>query len=326
MKSLDNPIRRKPLACLLAAALSLPAAASAVALNPPQTTTIAAQSSTQTLNQAWRLADDATVEVHNVRGSVVVSAGEPGQATLTGELGAGSKLVIDGSQKRLELQVESPEEHGWFGNHGPKADSNLNLKLPAGVSLQLELVSADGSVTGIDGKTLNVECVSGKATLASGSPQIDVECVSGDVDLRVTRADPGNRVHLQTVSGDVEATGVGGRVKLETVSGRARASGKQVEEFEGGSVSGNIELNAALAAHGRFKAETMSGDIRAELQPDISGHFEAETFSGSIHSDFGTVERPEYGPGSSLDAHVGNGDAQVHAETFSGNIDIRKRP
>jgi DUF4097 and DUF4098 domain-containing protein YvlB len=322
-------MRRRPLAGLLAAALTLPLAASAAAaaLSAPQGTTIDAQASAQNLSQAWRIADDASIDVHNVRGSVIVSAGDAGQATLSGELGAGSKLVIAGDAQRLDLRVESPDQdHGWFSKHGPQSDSSLVLKVPAGVSLRLELVSADGRVSGIDGKSLNVECVSGKVTLESGAPQVEVECVSGDVTYRATRADGSSRSHLQTVSGDIEASGVGGRVKLETVSGRARADGREVQEFEAGSVSGNVELVAALGAHGRVRAETMSGDIRLLLPPDASAHFEAETFSGSIRTDYGTVKKPEFGPGSSLDVHTGNGDAQVSTETFSGNIEIRKRP
>ena len=326
---LARGIRRRPLAGLLAAALAVPFAApvTAAALNPPQATTIDAQTSAQNLNQAWQIANDASVDVHNVRGSVVVSAGDAGQATLSGELGAGSKLVVSGDTHRLDLRVESPDQdHGWFSKRGPQADSNLVLKVPAGVSLRLELVSADGRVSGIDGKSLNVECVSGKVTLESGAPQVEVECVSGDVAYTATRADGSSRSHLQTVSGDITASGVGGRVKLETVSGRAHADGKEVQEFEAGSVSGNVELAAALGAHGRVRAETMSGDIRLLLPPDASAHFEAETFSGSIRTDYGTVKTPQYGPGSSLDVHTGSGDAQVSTETFSGNIEIRKRP
>jgi hypothetical protein len=320
--------RRKRLSWLLALALAAPTAlpALAAAAAPPQSTTISADASAQTLNQTWQIANDATVEVHNVRGSVVVSAGDPGQATLTGELGPGSRLVIDGNAQHLELRVDSDKDNGWFGNKGPRSDSNLTLKVPAGVSLRLQLVSADGKVSGIDGKLLNVGCVSGNVTIDSGSPQVDVDCVSGDVVLHATRADPGVRMHLQTVSGDVQVTGASGNLKLETVSGRARAEGRQVQEFEAGSVSGDVELVAALGKHGRIQAQTMSGEVRTELPGDVSARIEAETFSGRIRSDFGTVKKPEYGPGSSLDARVGDGDAQISVKSFSGNVDIRKKP
>ena len=290
MTSLDRSTRRKPLTWLIALALAAPFAAAAA--DAPRPETIRAESA-QALNRTWRIADDASVEVSNVRGSIVVSAGGAGQATLSGELGAGSKLVVEGDAQHLELRVESLGGSGWFGNHGPPSDSDLRLTLPAGAALQLETVSADSRVSGIDGKSLKIECVSGKATIESGSPQVEVDCVSGNVDYRGTRADPGSHAHLQTVSGDIAASGVSGRLKLETVSGRAHASGSQLQEFEAGSVSGDVEFDAALAAHGRFKAETMSGNIRAKLQPGLSAHVEAETFSGDIRSDFGKVKRPE---------------------------------
>ena len=313
---------------LLSAIAALPAIASAADPGPPQSATIVADKSSQTLNQTWQLDNDAMIEVHNVRGNVDISAGDAGRATLSGSLGAGSRLAVAGDAKRLDLRVEAADqEHGWFGNHGPRSDSDLTLKVPAGVSVKLELVSADGRVTGIDGKSLKVDCVSGKLTLSSGAAQVDVESVSGDVIMTATRADANSRTHLQTVSGDIELTGAGGRVKLETVSGGARMSGGEVQEFEAGTVSGNIEMAAArLGKHGHVQVDTMSGDIRTELPGDVSARIEAQSFSGRIRSDFGKVEKPEYGPGSSLDAHVGDGDVQVSVKSFSGNVNIVRKP
>ena len=327
MTTFVRPIRRKRLYRLLAAALAAACAVpvSLPAANPPQSTTISAENAAQALNQTWSIANDATVEIHNVRGNVTVSAGESGQATLTGELGAGSRLVVDGGAQRLELRVDSDKDHSWFGNHGPRSDSNLTVKVPAGVALRLELVSADGHVTGITGKTLNVECVSGRLTIDSGSPQVDVESVSGDITFKATRADPSYRAHLQTVSGDIDVSGASGRIKLDSVSGRARANGAEVQEFEAGTVSGNVEVAAAIGKHGRVQVETMSGDIRAELPATQSARIEAETFSGRIRSDFGSVKRPEYGPGSTLEATVGDGDVQIRTKSFSGNVDILKK-
>lgn len=329
MNMIDNRHRRTRLFWLLLGAIAaLPATASAAETGPPQSATIVADKSSQTLNQTWQLDNDAMIEVHNVRGNVDISAGEPGRATLSGSLGAGSRLAVAGDARRLDLRVEAADqEHGWFGNHGPRSDSDLTLKVPAGVSVKLELVSADGRVTGIDGKSLKVDCVSGKLTLSSGAAQVDVESVSGDVTMTATRADANSRFHLQTVSGDIELTGAGGRVKLETVSGGARMSGGEVQEFEAGTVSGNIEMAAAhLGKHGHVQVDTMSGDIRTELPADVSARIEAESFSGRIRSDFGKVEKPEYGPGSSLDARVGDGNAQVSVKSFSGNVNILRKP
>jgi len=320
--------RRKPLCwALLAAIAVLPASAFAADPGPPQGATILADKSAQTLSQVWRIDNDAMIEVHNVRGNVDISAGEPGRASLDGSLGSGSKLVVAGDAKHLELRVEAADqEHGWFGTHGPRSDSELTLKVPAGTSVKLELVSADGRVTGIDGKSLNAEAVSGKLSLSSGAPQVDVESVSGDVIFTATHADANSRTHLQTVSGDIEMTGASGRVKLETVSGGAHMTGGDVQEFEAGTVSGNINMAAArLGKHARVQIDTMSGDARTELPADVSARIEAQSFSGRIRSDFGKVEKPEYGPGSNLDARVGDGDAQVDVKSFSGNVDILRK-
>jgi hypothetical protein len=320
--------RRKALNwALLAAIAVLPASAFAVDPGPPQNATIVADKSAQTLSQTWRIDNDAMIEVHNVRGNVDISAGEPGRATLDGSLGSGSKLVVAGDARHLDLRVEAADqEHGWFGTHGPRSDSDLTLKVPAGASVKLELVSADGRVTGVDGKSLNVGVVSGKLTLSSGAPQVDVESVSGDVILAATHADANSRMHLQTVSGDIELTGASGRVKLETVSGGARMSGGDMQEFEAGTVSGNIDMVAArLGKHGRVQVDTMSGNVRTQLPADVSARIEAQSFSGRIRSDFGKVEKPEYGPGSNLDARVGDGDAQITVKSFSGNVDIVRK-
>jgi len=328
MITLPCRIRRAPLYLALAAMTVAPGLLLAADAGAPQAMTIAADAAAKQLQQSWTIANDATIEIHNVRGSVDISAGEAGHATLDGSLGAGSRLVIAGDERRLDLHVEAADQqHGWFNHHGPSSDTNLSLKVPSGVSVRLELVSADGKVAGIDGKSLNIETVSGKLNLDSGAEQVDIESVSGDVTLKATRADSSHRIHLQTVSGDIELSGASGRVKFDSVSGNVRLTGDQVQEFEAGTVSGNVGLSAAtLGKHGRVQVETMSGDIRTELPTDISARIEAESFSGRIRTDFGKVNKPEYGPGSSLEATMGDGDAQISTKSFSGNVDILKRP
>jgi hypothetical protein len=102
--------RRKPLNWALLAALAvLSGNASAADPGPPQSATIIADKSAQTLSQAWRIDNDATIEVHNVRGNVDISAGEAGRASLEGSLGSGSKLVVAGDAKHLELRVEAAD-------------------------------------------------------------------------------------------------------------------------------------------------------------------------------------------------------------------------
>lgn len=299
-------------------------AAQAAAAEAPQAQTITADGGEKSLSQTWAVAADARVEVNNVRGRVAVSGWDQPQVQLSGNLGGGSALDVSGDAQHLTLRVKGTH-NGWFGGNGPDSDSDLVLKVPRGAELKVGVVSADANVSGVNGRSLDVNGVSGKLTLTSDASQIDVNSVSGDVVFSGSPAKAaGARAHLQTVSGEITAHGLAGRIKLETVSGDIVMDGGNVDELETGTVSGDAKLDITPTSHARFALESMSGDIHLTV-PSVSGHVEAKTFSGDITSDFGKPRGREHGSGSSLDAHVGDGDAQIRAETFSGDIQLRQR-
>jgi DUF4097 and DUF4098 domain-containing protein YvlB len=299
-------------------------ASAAGAAEAPQNQTISADDGEKDLAQTWSVAGDARVEIDNVRGMVVVSGWDQNQVQLSGSLGHGSRLEVSGDAQHLALRVKGDSER-WFGNHGPASDTTLTLKVPRAAALKVGVVSADASVDGVSGKALEVSAVSGKLTLTSDAPQVDINSVSGDVLFGANHASKDARVHLQTVSGDITAHGLGGRVKLETVSGDISLDGGDMQELETGTVSGDAKLQVTPTAHARFALESMSGDIRLHLPSTLSAHLQAQTFSGDIGTDFGAVNDKEFGGGSNLDVHLGDGDASIKADTFSGEIELRKR-
>jgi DUF4097 and DUF4098 domain-containing protein YvlB len=289
----------------------------------PQNQTITADT-TKSLDQVWRVAADARIEIDNVRGSVAVTGWDQSQVKLTGSLGGDSKLEISGDEHNLLLRVQG-NRTGWFGGNGPDHDSDLILSVPRGVALKLGVVSADATVSGVAGKSLDVSAVSGKLILASDSPEININSVSGEVKFVASQANAAAHAHLQTVSGDIDASNLGGRIKLETVSGEIILNGSQVQDLETGTVSGDARLQLVPAAHAHLSLESMSGDIRLQLPAVLSAQVQAKTFSGNISSDYGKVQNKEHGSGSSLDARVGDGDTQINAQSFSGDIELHKQ-
>ncbi|MGH8091463.1 MAG: DUF4097 family beta strand repeat-containing protein, partial [Rudaea sp.] len=213
---------------------------------------------------------------------------------------------------------------GWFGSDGPRHDSVLILHVPRNVALDVNVVSADASVAEMAGKSLKIGSVSGDLDLSSAAADIDVDSVSGDVKLDAPKPNPAASVHVQTVSGEIRAKNLAGRIKLETVSGGMECACGAVRELNTGSVSGDADIAVAPAASARLHLESMSGSIRLQLPAALSAHIDAATFSGSIHSDFGAVQEKEYGPGSSLKAQIGAGDADISVQAFSGDIQIRR--
>lgn len=315
------PARVAMAAALLAALPPMTLRAAA----PPANETIEAGGAAKALERNYSFAADGSIEISNVRGSVTVTGGNDNAVSLSGNLGAGSRLEIAGSDKHLELRVESEQQGGWLGGHGPGSDTTLVLTVPHATALKLDLVTADSKVSGIDGRSLDVDNVSGRVQLNGAAHSIEVDSVSGGVTLEVSKAGAVERTHLQSVSGDIRVGGADGRVKLETVSGSITYAGPAISEFNAESVSGTIDATAVPTKSARLRLETMSGHLRLHLPATLSARLTAETFSGNINSDFGTVSKAEFGPGSSLDARMGEGDARIETESFSGSIDLRKQ-
>lgn len=267
---------------------------------------------------------DARVEVANVRGSIEVLAWDEPQVVLSGTLGEGSELKVEGSGARIAVRVETPDGKGWgwWGRSGPTADTRLVVKVPRAAALEVDAVSADVRIDGLSGsREMSVETVSGDVRLQARVERLEVSSVSGDVDVGGGAA----RAQLETVSGDLVASGLSGEIDLETVSGDGRVAAGEVDRVGVSTVSGTFDLDLTPRGSATIRAETMSGELRLRVPSSLSARIEAETFSGSIRSDFGTVQTEEHGPGESLEAKVGDGAARIVLESFSGDVEIRQR-
>lgn len=317
-----HTVSRSP---LIALALCVATAAAFANDNSRIDTTITTDGSAEkALDRTFALAADGTIDISNVRGSVTITGGGQDGVKLSGSLGGGSKLAIEGGPRRLEMRVESQSGSGWVGG-GPKSDTDLVLSVPHGISVKLDVVSANSKVENIDGKSIEIDNVSGNVHVDGAAHSIEVDSVSGDVVLQVARAGTAERVHLQTVSGNIKANGADGRLKLETVSGTVTFSSPSITELSAESVSGNIEGTVAPAKGARIRAETMSGTLRLHLPVNLAARIHAETFSGTLKTDYGKVIKAEYGPGSSFDIDNSDSGTRIDAQSFSGNVELRKQ-
>lgn len=266
---------------------------------------------------------DAQVEISNVRGSIHVVGWDRNEVQVTGTLGDGSEFSLGGSDSHLVIEIKSEggSDWSWFGSRGPREDTVLEVKVPRQAALEVEGVSADVRVDGIAGaKELDVESVSGDVEVQGDAERVEVSSVSGDATLTSNT----RRARLETVSGDLEARGVSGNLAAESVSGRVTLEAVELEDADLSTVSGDVDLDVGAVSGGRIRVESMSGEVTIAVPANLSARIEAETFSGSIRSDFGSVEDGD-GPGSSLKATAGGGDAEMSLESFSGDLTIRRK-
>ena len=270
---------------------------------------------------------DANASVHlaNVSGEINVSGWDEERIEITGSLGDGAKpLIIEGDEHDLRIRVEAAEKGGWlhWGSESHMKPTRLDVRLPRGVALDIDVVSANAQLTNLEGGKITIDSVSGRVSTEAHASALSVDSVSGNVAFRGTAA----TIDIETVSGDIAVPAAGNaRTTLETVSGNVRYAGDATPAIEASSVSGDLTIATDVAPDGRLSIETMSGDVTLELASDVSVTLRAKTFSGDITSAFGQSREAEHGPGSSLETTLGNGDGSVRVETFSGDVRIRAR-
>ena len=266
------------------------------------------------IDQTRPLAADGSLRIENIKGQVVVRTWDRPEVHVTGSLGEGvEKLEIGPGGDSLSIKVKYPNSGGgWFGSGNRSEPSRIEVRMPAGASLDVDVVSAEVDLEGLAGRRLAVDSV-------SGSVQARFDLVSGDLEAELDSED----ISVDTVSGDVRLSGRGGgELGVDTVSGDADLAFQSLRRVVMDSVSGDLDLRTGLAPSGRISADTVSGGVRLRLPADTSARLSVETFSGGISSPVGDVKTEKYGPGKTLEARLGSGEGEVRLVTFSGGVRI----
>ena len=266
----------------------------------------------------------ARISIGNVAGSVTVTAWDRNEVQVGGELGEGAKpLKITGDNDDLAIKVEPRGGSGWFnfGGDSRMAPTTLQVHVPRGASLDIDVISAPLVVDGLAGGRIKVNTISGNARINARTPELDVDSVSGGIEL----SGQADKASLQSVSGEILAPALGRKAKLETISGRMQIGGGPWDTLALSTVSGDVQLSGRLAAGGNIDIDSMSGDVQLRIPADTSAKLHASSFSGDLRSDFGAPAEAEHGPGSSLDTTLGAGAGTIHVETFSGDLRLRKQ-
>ena len=259
-----------------------------------------------------------SVEISNVQGRVTVAAWDQQVVKVTGTIeNDQTEFEFSGDQRHVVIKVR-PESNKV---HRGKNDAILDIKVPAGASLDINTVSADIDVQGVRGSQ-RLEAVSGDVTTAAYGEQLDVRTISGDAVVNGTGGNA--RVEVESVSGDVTVRGVDGELEAQSVSGNVELDLGTATRLQLETVSGNLKASLTLADAARFDAESVSGDVDVRFAKPVNGEFEFETFSGNIENCFGpkAERKSKYAPGTELRFTQGSGGARVSIDTLSGTISV----
>lgn len=259
------------------------------------------------------LSRGGTVDLSLVSGEIVVNAASGDQVRVRAYSERGI-LTFSASPDRVSLEVRS--------NRGRVGDTRYEVTVPVGARLELRAVSGDITARGTRGE-VEARTVSGDLAITDAARIAYLETVSGDLG----GSNLGGDVRATSVSGDVDLSNVEGEVEVETVSGELRLSGIRSRSVRTETVSGDLSYDGTLDPGGRYDFHSHSGTIRLRVPSSAGGSMRVETYSGTVDSDFPMSiqpgERIESRP-KRVEFTFGSGGARITAETFSGDILLRR--
>jgi DUF4097 and DUF4098 domain-containing protein YvlB len=293
------------------------------------------------VSRVFKVSDGATFVLSNLSGdiSVTVASGNEIKVDATKYVHAG-RDTSDAKQQLADTTIEF-EEHGGrievraypvSRTRHMRVSVDFSVSVPPATAVSLRSVSGDISIADVKGE-VTVEAVSGDITASNLARPASIKTVSGDVALSNSWTD--GRLGVNSVSGDVVMKMVKARtLEAGSVSGDVRWIDGGCERGTFSSVSGNIDVAAALAKGGRYAMKTHSGNVKLALDGKIGFALDASTFSGSVKADFpitlkGLGEEGEKGWGprhKNVTGVYGDGSAAIEVSSFSGNVVLVKKP
>ncbi|MGH2428326.1 MAG: DUF4097 family beta strand repeat-containing protein [Candidatus Limnocylindria bacterium] len=178
-----------------------------------------------------------------------------------------------------------------------QVDTSVEVDAPHGCDLRFDGVSADLTSTGFR-SSQQYRTVSGDLVLDRIGGEVRVRGVSSDISLRADT--PLRSLEVNTVSGDISAVA------------------PRVEQLRAVTVSGDVELEAALADGPEHRVETVSGDLSLGVLGGITVEVRGLSTDVDIrlpHRAEGSRDRRRY--------VIGDGAAHLLFSSMSGDVEVR---
>jgi DUF4097 and DUF4098 domain-containing protein YvlB len=295
------------------------------------------------VNARLDAASNPTVEISLNTGSVRVVGWGRSEVQVTGSVAReGDRVAVEGGGRRVEVNVQ--------GNRGRGGPANLEVRVPAGASVEVNTTAAPITVTGVNG-TVEVTSQAGavtvqgrprsiEATAHAGAIIVDAEtervvltALAGPVRLAGTVR---NRAEVTAMAGAVEIPGAvgelevnalngavrvanvtGGRVEINSVSGSVSVAGTRLRgNVE--SVSGAVTVSGSLG--GALNVASHAGSVTLQLPGSTNARVEITSFNGGVSSDWRLTR-----DGRDWRGTLGSGGSTLSVTTFSGAVRLNRR-
>ncbi|WP_406282920.1 DUF4097 family beta strand repeat-containing protein [Embleya sp. NBC_00896] len=183
-----------------------------------------------------------------------------------------------------------------------KRHAEVSLAVPWDCTVEIGVVSAHATVSGIHGTT-TARSIGGDLTLVGLTGTVDANTISGSVDA-------------ESMAGDLEVVTVAGSLTvIEGTGGRVRAN----------SVSGPMILDLDAVGRSNVQLSTVSGELTVRLPHHGDMRVDVRSAGGSVDSAFDELTATGRFGARHVSGTLGEGSGRLQINSVSGDVTLLRR-
>ncbi len=255
--------------------------------------------SQETVEQTFSVSEPARLRLTNIRGSVDIVPGEPGQIVVTAV-----KQVDDGDAEHTEIRIEQEADGSVVVETHFQALANLFLAKPCKIDYRVIVPQQCN---------LDLSGVSNTTSVREVAGEIRIKTVSGDLSLR----DLSGSLQIDSVSGQISGEHLSGSLEAETVSGNMRLGDSRFDRIKATTVSGSVHLETPLEGQD-YRLSAVSGAIQMYVPNGTNCIVVSSSLSGQIRTNLAHGNSLHSGKNRQLT--LGVGGPTIRHNSVSGDL------
>lgn len=268
---------------------------------------LALQSQTDT---TFAVPAGASLSVNNFGGAIIVRGWNQNRMRVQAEHGRRGRVEISVVANTVTVKSGS--------RNGPPTVTDMEITVPQATALRLAGTYAEITVEGVTGP-ISAETVDGEVNVRGGKGNITLSSIQGSVTL----ADASGRIEVTSVNEDVSLSNISGEIKVETTNGELTLLGIQSSSVEAATINGDVTYDGTVTDGGSYSFNSHNGDITVTVAERANVTITAATANGEIDASFPLPVTSTPGKRRFI-FKLGTGTAQLEAESFQGDIRLRR--
>jgi len=252
----------------------------------------------------------ASLSVNNFGGAIVVRGWNQDRVKVHAEHGRRGRIEVSVVGGTVMIKASSRQ--------GAPSVVDMEITVPQAIALTLAGTYAEITVEGVTG-SISAETVNGEVNVRGGKGNITLHSIQGSVTL----ADASGRIEVTSVNEDVDLSNVSGEIKVETTNGEVTLTGIQSSSVEAATINGDVVYDGTINDGGSYAFSSHNGDITVTVPERANVTITAATANGDIDASFPLPMQSTPGK-RRWTFKLGNGSARLEAESFQGDIQLRR--